>query len=591
MTGRDLSRRRFLGLGAGLAALAGCARVPTTGPVTQVSASADTPGRVGIDVDPQPPPRKASPEIIVAGFLQSMTSPQNSYRIAREYLTEAAARSWDPESGAVIYDATTNTPVVTGSTAGLKAPIIARLDAAGRYRPVTGQSIDLDFGITRVDGELRISRPPDGLVLSLFAFSRAYSTVALYFTSLTRPFLVPELVHLPQATSNPTTAVTDLLDGPSDWLAGAVTNVFPTGTKLSSDAVAVDNAGVSTVPLSPEVTRLTDAQRRQVAAQVSWTLAAYPQVSRVRFTVGGTSVAIPGAAEDDTVSTGLFTSMSPLISSDLPTMKVLRRGVLGQVSDQSGTFTPLRGLLGADSGGESPAGVAVEPSGGFWAVVDSSRQNLLSWQEGARVTRQLASGTGLLRPQVSTDGTCWTVSVQGDSSRFIAVGSSRGRLQIRADELATRRVVAFSVSPDLARVAVVLQDRGDRVLAMLRIRPTTGGAPGVVVDGLREYHLQGSDSGLTLIDDVGWISATELMVVARATADSPGAPYQIALDGSDGMAVGPLSGVNIVSLSTLPRSDGINVLALTDGGQVLRFEDRYRWRTVADQVTGMGICI
>ncbi|VEI02782.1 lipoprotein LpqB [Acidipropionibacterium jensenii] len=220
MTGRDLSRRRFLGLGAGLAALAGCARVPTTGPVTQVSASADTPGRVGIDVDPQPPPRKASPEIIVAGFLQSMTSPQNSYRIAREYLTEAAARSWDPESGAVIYDATTNTPVVTGSTAGLKAPIIARLDAAGRYRPVTGQSIDLDFGITRVDGELRISRPPDGLVLSLFAFSRAYSTVALYFTSLTRPFLVPELVHLPQATSNPTTAVTDLLDGPSDWLAG-----------------------------------------------------------------------------------------------------------------------------------------------------------------------------------------------------------------------------------------------------------------------------------------------------------------------------------------------------------------------------------
>ncbi len=587
----QFSRRRFLGLGAGLAMLAGCAEVPTSGPVVQVSSSADGPGPLGIDVDPQPPPKGASAELVVAGFLQSMTSPQDGYRIAREYLTDAAARSWDPESGAIVYDASANTPVITGNSAGLKAPIIARLDSAGRYLPVAGDTFDQDFGIARVAGELRISRPPSGLLLSQFSFTRAYVSVPLYFTSLTRSYLVPEMVHLPQAGSNPTAAVTDLLGGPSDWLSGAVTNVFPTGTKLSSDAVAVDTTGVAVVPLSLEVTRLTDAQRRQMAGQVSWSLAAFPQVSRVRFTAGGTAVSIPGAAEDDTVSTTLFTSMSPLLSADLPTMLVLRRGVLGRVSDQTGSFTALRGLLGSGSAGDPPAGIAVDRSGISWALVDSSRQNLQGWQEGAEKVDRLASGQGLLRPQISTDGTCWTVSVSGGSSRFIAVRATGDRLQIRADELLDRRVLAFSVSPDMARIAVVVESRSSRRLAMLRIRPTTGDSSAMIADGLLEYPLEGTDPNMTLIDDVGWISATDLMVVARATADSPGAPFQISVDGSDAMAVGPLSGANVVSLSTLPRADGINALALTDSGQVLRYEDRYRWRAVAGGATAMAICV
>lgn len=593
MTGPQhaLSRRRFLGLSAGLATLAGCARVPTSGPATQVQASADGPDREGIAVEAQPPPRGAPPELIVAGFLQAMTSPQDGYRIAREYLTAAAARAWNPESGAIIYDGTANSPVISGESAGMNVPVIARLDAAGAFHPVTGQTFNHDFGLTRVSGELRISKAPAGLVLSQFSFERAYRGVALYYTSLTRPYLVPETVHLPQDTSTPTAAVTGLLDGPSAWLSGAVTNVFPTGTKLSSDAVPVDSSGVAVVPLSREVTRLTDAQRRQMAGQVTWSLSTFPQVTRVRFTVGGTDVTIPGAAEDDTVSTGLFTSMSPLISSDLPTMMVLREGVLGRVSDQSGRFSPLSGLLGSGLADNPPASVAVERSGSFWAVVDQSRRSLLRWQEGASSTQVMASGVGLLRPQISTDGTSWTVSVSGSSSRFIAVRSDGQRLEVRAEELLNRRIRAFSVSPDMARIAVVVQTESASRLAMLRLRPPTGRAAGLIADGLLDYHLEGTDPNLALVDDVGWISATELMVVARSTSDSPGAPFQVSMDGSDGIAVGPLSGVDVESLSTLPRSDGINALALTGSGQVLRYEDRYRWRRIATGATSMGICV
>ncbi|WP_084648329.1 GerMN domain-containing protein [Acidipropionibacterium thoenii] len=585
-----MTRRRFLGL-SGLTVLAGCARVPTTGPVTQVSASGDTGGRQGIAVDPQPPPRGASPDLVVAGFLQSMTSPQDGYRIAREYLTTDAARTWDPDSGAVIYDASTASPVVTGTSAGLKAPLIATLDPAGLYQPVAGANLSLDFGLTREDGELRISTPPSGLVLSQFSFERAFHSVALYFTSLTRSYLVPELVHLPAEASTPTTAVNGLLTGPSQWLSGAATNVFPTGTKLSSDAVPVDSSGVAVVPLSREVTRLTDAQRRQIAGQVTWSLSTFPEVSRVRFTVGGTDVMIPGAAEDDTVSTGLFTSMSPLLSADLPNMMVLKEGRLGQVADQSGVFSPLAGLLGSGTASTAPAGIAVDRSGAFWALVDKPRRTLLRWQQGARTATPLATGVGLLRPQVCTDGSCWTISVQANSSRFIVVGQSGQRIEVRADELATRRVLAFSVSPDMARIALVVAENSARRLAMLRIRPVTDQSTGVIADGLTELRLDTTDTNMALLDDVGWISATDLMVVARATTDSPGAPFQIAVDGSGGIAVGPLSGVDVVAVSTLPRADGINALALTGAGQVLRYEDRYRWRTIATGATAMGICV
>lgn len=46
-----------------------------------------------------------------------------------------------------------------------------------------------------------------------------------------------------------------------------------------------------------------------------------------------------------------------------------------------------------------------------------------------------------------------------------------------------------------------------------------------------------------------------------------------------------MSGTDMVSLATLPRADGLNALVLTADGELLRYEDRYRWRRI---LTGAG---
>ena len=582
MTG-EWSRRGFLGLLGGLGLMAGCAQVPTTGPVVRVQSSSSAPQRPGIDVAPQPPARGASPDLILAGFLQAMTSANDGYRLAREYLTGSAARDWDPQSEAVIYDATQNKPVATDRDASLRAPVIARLDRGGRYRAAGSDVFDHDFAMVRVDGQWRISRPPRGLVLSQLTFTRNYRTIPLYFPGRRSAYLAPDLIHLPQASAVPTTAVASLLAGPNSWLAGSVDSVVPTGTRLSANAVPVGQGAVAVVSLTSEVAPLTDAQRRQMAGQIAWTLSSFDGVSRVRLTSGGSNLSIPGAAEDDTVSTSLFTSMSPLMSSEIPAMMATRGGRIVTVPD-SGSPTAVPGLMGSDRAPRISS-MAVERSGGRWALVDAEAQSLLLWKTGSERVDTLVRGTGLIRPQIATDGSIWTIGRQGTGSRIHAFGESGRPLSVQAPQLAGIVVLAFSLSPDLTRMAMVIRSRGRSRLAMARIRPGASDPQTIIVDGLSELPLGIVDRGLTLIADVGWVTTSSLIVLARATEDGPGSPYQLSLDGSGATTIGPMSGTDMVSLATLPRADGLNALVLTADGELLRYEDRYRWRRI---LTGAG---
>ena len=84
-----------------------------------------------------------------------------------------------------------------------------------------------------------------------------------------------------------------LLNGPSEWLAPAVTTAIPEGTALSVDAVTITN-GVAEVALSDNVLSLNDGQRTLMAAQVLYTLQP-TGIQGVAFTVDQQPYAIPGA--------------------------------------------------------------------------------------------------------------------------------------------------------------------------------------------------------------------------------------------------------------------------------------------------------
>ena len=107
---------------------------------------------------------------------------------------------------------------------------------------------------------------------------------------------MPNPIYLPNLRNQASIAsvlMRALLNGPSDWLAPAVTSAIPEGTALSVDAVTI-NDGIAEVALSDNVLNLNDGQRTLMAAQVLYTLQP-TGIQGVTFTVNQQPYAIPGA--------------------------------------------------------------------------------------------------------------------------------------------------------------------------------------------------------------------------------------------------------------------------------------------------------
>ncbi|MFZ0531104.1 MAG: hypothetical protein WAL91_11290, partial [Propionicimonas sp.] len=134
------------GLVALILALSGCATVPTAGPVVHHSQQAAGVNS-GVQVDPLPPTAGASQLLVVEGFLHAMSTYQPDYRIARQYLTEAASANWHPESGVQVYT-DGYPPAEYGQTVMLVAPLIGAIDSSGSYEVASGQ-LRHDFELVR----------------------------------------------------------------------------------------------------------------------------------------------------------------------------------------------------------------------------------------------------------------------------------------------------------------------------------------------------------------------------------------------------------------------------------------------------------
>nr|BFE86719.1 hypothetical protein GCM10020093_093200 [Planobispora longispora] len=172
-----------------------------------------------------PPNPEWTPEQVVMGFRAAMASVDDtSYAVARQYLTGAYAKEWNPGSGVTVYQQSTTDdevePVDEGDTevrVTLKGAVIATINDRGLYRP-SGGPLDEPFTLVKEgDKGWRISAGPDGLLLSEPDVKRAYRLVDLYFLDSRREGLVIEQVQVPlnPASTFAKAIVERLLEGPS----------------------------------------------------------------------------------------------------------------------------------------------------------------------------------------------------------------------------------------------------------------------------------------------------------------------------------------------------------------------------------------
>lgn len=503
----SLARRlRLVALTIAVAtALAGCASIPSTGNV-QTGDPITSNVQSDIEYLPSGPVPGSDQERILRGFVAAGTGSQGDYAVAREYLTSAFAKKWNPRAGVIVRQGSGTFSTVSDSQATFTVQSAATVDADGHYtESAPSTSTDLSFKFVKVKGEWRLSYAPDGIQLSTANFDLVFRPHAVYFFDPTYGYLVPDQRWFLARTSTTTRIVSALLAGPSTWLRGAVVSAFPEGTQLSLGSVTV-SSGTAKVDLTGDALSADSTARSRMHAQLLASLSTVATVSAVDISVEGNALSIPA-------DTGSPPSTNPTVDAR---PLVIAKGQFGFASPS--TVAPIAGLTKAVTS-LNPTSVelstkqtvaAVGTASGVYAVKDDG------------VARRVDSRQGLVDPSLDDLGYVW--SAQADEPRSLTAWSLEGVAHPLTTSLpADERLVAFKVSRDGTRIVLLLDADGTTRLLVaavirdskhvpiklgepLELTPPAGNPVSVTwVDELTVATLSTNDAGDSLVseDDVG----------------------------------------------------------------------------------------
>ena len=542
---------------------AGCAELPTSGPVErgdQVRAAADDPI---IRVLPRAPESGASPEEVVNGFLSASASFENDHAVARLYLTPAASTRWDPNAGVTVVDDIPGYELRREARRVLmSARQVGTIGIDGALTPEAGIPIQRSFELQRVDGEWRIAHLAQGLLLNRFDVERAYRAFNTFFFNPDHSFLVPDPVYIPLEQAGSTTSLMRaLLDGPTRWLRPAVESTIPVGTSLVVSSVPVEN-GVAQVDLSTEFLDAGVAERELAAAQVTMTMLQVPEVTGVTISVEGSPLQLPTAPavmDADTWATYDPDALVPALGA-----LFVRAGTV-RSWDEDGDPAPVEGALG------SGAREVRSPSQSWdGSVVTGLRPDARTlWLTtpfvSADVARQL-SGRRLLPASVDGQGDVWVVDV-GAGKPQVSRSVDAGPWRPVAFPRVAGRLSGFRVSVDGTRVAVVVSNR--RGQGQLLIGRIVRSGRGIQVEALRPVELTLVDVGA-----LSWAGADRLVVVG-GTSGSALEPTTVFVNGT----VEPVTGISLASVREITGAPNQPILAATADNEIAEYVET-GWRTI-----------
>lgn len=563
------ARRRWILAPVLLALLAGCASVPTGGPVltgraVQRTDPLDDPY---VRVLPAGPQRGGTPEQIVRGFLAASASFESDHAVARTYLARSVQPQWMPGQGVTVYDDGPAFSLLSDLTSETDAMVtvdahkVATIDSDGQYAAeLPGTRLHSVFRLRKVDGQWRIVTFPQGLLLTKRDVRRAYRTLNLYFFDPRFEVLVPNPVFLPIRSRNDlaSTLVRDLLRGPTNWLAPAVRTAFPDGTSLHGVDVA---AGTVTVNLGAAARGADTEALENMSAQLVWTLKQLPDMEQLRLEIAGKRASVPGAS-DGAQSRDAWAMRQPSGLSGEVNAYVEAEGRLLAV-DADGRAHPAPGVAGS---GQVPLREpAVSLDGRSFAGLSRSRQQVYVGElRDDGHYRGVLSGRGFTAPSWDRYGNLWVVGDDGGHSQVWMVEGGRTPVQVSAPGLENREVRALRVARDGTRVLVVA-GRGENSKLML-------GRVEHAKDGVRVDGLLPIDTGLERVIDAAWHDADRIAVLGEDTSGAL-APHLVSVDGASVSAVGSVT--DMVSIAAAP--DAPMLVGLEDG-QIWASSDDLSWK-------------
>jgi hypothetical protein len=383
------------------------------------------------------------------------------------------------------------------------------------------------FGLKKTAGEWRINEVPEGFGLWLSAsdVDRLYDPFRIHYVSTSGRRLVPDVRWFSVGKGLATRLARAQLGPVPGYLEGAVRSDIAVGTRLTVDAVPLDN-GVATVDLTATKQGGEPVRRQNLWAQFFATLSQVPGVSRIALKVEGSDLDLPGVEQTPATLTELGFAQPQVPTTGPP---VARTG------SELFTLDPAR--LGDDRGSASArpwAAPSTIGSGWVWlaaskdgeelAAVGGDRAELTRWRGNEQIQVPIA-GSRLVRPTYDVENMLWVAGQANSAARIWVIDATRDPadglrsrpVEVAAPWLRDRLIVALRLAPDGQRVAVVSTDArgiGPRVEVAGVVRGTNG------VPERLALPLQVAPA-LTLVRDLVWIDQTRMATLGRKSNMSP----------------------------------------------------------------------
>ncbi len=546
VSGRVLGARLPVVLAAGLvAALAGCATVPSGGAPQRVSGGS---GQAQAFVQPLPPPSPGAswlPQEVVFGFLHASASFATDPAAARQYLVPGSLRrNWQPQGVTVLgspralsvgyYPRSARVqPSAQGGPAVFAVvkfvgPRLATVSPTGQYQYQSGSPV-YQFRLTDVKGVWLINGLPRELLLLRSDFEEVYQPRNLYFLS-PEGFLVPDPVFMPVrvgagalSSGLATSLVSGLLSDNGGWLSGATRTAFPAGTKLIGPVTISDGTAdvdLSSAAAAGEIPLMVE----QIAETLRSSAYSPPLAHSVRLSIDN-KPQNPGALPGPLVP--------PVANPSVPVYFYDAGGVSTLTAKPGQTSVVLRSAQIGQAPITATAATRPEQASSEQLAVAVAAGN------GCAVFIGSPGSTAAYRAYALSDsgGPCTSLSWDGDGNLWAVAGSRIWVLQPGRQPAAVTppalpgtsdtgsRILALRMAPDGVRAALLVRSAGGTRLLLAAVSYRTHGASfGTAVT-------IGSDlSGAAALS---WYSPYDLAVLAGTGI------YEVPLSGGASQLLGP----------------------------------------------------
>ena len=508
------------------------------------------------------------PDLLLRDFYANSANPLKQYAQARNYLTPDANNQWKPGPETVIID---RIGMSRNSTAGadhvsytVTGTIVGTLGEGGAYNP-RNEDYHAVVTLERRDGEWRIAELPNQAIIERTELRNRYIPRDLYFFDPTGNTLVPDRRWMFAGTNTQDTALISLLlAGPSPTLAPGVMDELP-----NSAAYTRTNNGVYELT---GLSSLSEAARRRLAAQLTWTLALAEISEPFSFSIDGDLVR--NDRNNPKLSVNDFPEYNPSASgTSAGVLYALTNGKASSISD--GNVVAVPGFLGTNGGIESMDVASLNHTNVAASVVTASaegdkKSQLYMGPVDGDSTKILTAAT-LTKPTFEANSQAvWTVM---DGNKVMRVAQSSSNSSISQTEVDTSElgenhgdISVLRLSPTGVQAAFIVDGR---VYVATVARPTAGDRK---LTNVRELVPAIGDSAITL----EW-SVNSTLLVGTVSTDTP--VWRAEVDGSSAI---PLSSGNIVAPVVAVSSNSSTVF-ITDSRAALQLStsgNSTYWREV-----------